>query len=198
MVYRITVQKSPEPSQEWGDNLFVADFPNLAGLQGVLNLCDNKRRISWLESLIIPVRTDTLGNFCQDFFLPSLFNEALKTKDVALKIFLCIMMPIYDVITFPIRLITVIPRCIYNAMHPKEAHLFYKYLIDAGVLPKDLSPGHVLLQAEWVKKKGILTTEKDILTTLKRTFNFMSLPKSVSTTWSCFSESEVPLGKPEL
>lgn len=96
MTFTIRVQKSPEYLQVGNPDLLVKNFNNVEEFQAVTNLCNNKRRISWLESLIIPVRTDNLSNFCKDFFLPGFFNVALKTKDVALKIFLCIIMPIYD------------------------------------------------------------------------------------------------------
>lgn len=194
MSYTIRVQKSPEYLQGGNPNLLVKNFNSLEEFQAVSNLCDNKRRISWLESLIIPVRTDTLRNFCQDFFLPGLFNEALKTKDVALKIFLCIMMPIYDVITFPIRLITVIPRFIYNAIYPKEAHPFYQYLINNGVAAADLSAGHVYLETEWMEgRRGLGQLEGEHnLTTQGDTFNFMHLPKFASSIRHEFSRRGVP------
>ena len=134
MVYAIRVQKSPEYLQDDNPNLLVRNFNSKEEFQAVVNLCDNKRRINWLESLIIPVRTDNLNNFCKDFFLPGLFNPAFKTQDVALTIFLCMLMPVYDIMTLPIRLITVIPRYVYNSIHPKESHPFYQYLINFYIL----------------------------------------------------------------
>lgn len=171
--YTMRVNKSPESLQE-ETNLFTVNFNSFGEFEPVYNLLNNKRRISWLESLIIPVRTDNFSNFCKDFFLPGLFNNALKTKKVALRIFLCIMMPIYDLITLPIRLITVIPRYIYNAKHPKEAHLFYQYLIQKGVAPADLSAGHVHLEIEQQNQSGLLITQGGC------TFNFIHLPRFVS------------------
>lgn len=199
MVYTIRVQKSPEYLQGDNPNLLVRNFNSEEEFQAVVNLCDNKRRISWLESLIVPVRTDTLNNFCKDLFLPGLFNEALKTKDVALKIFLCIMMPIYDIITLPIRLITVIPRYIYNALHSKESHLFYQYLINNGVAPEDLSAGHVYLETEWTEGRRRLGQFEDNhnLTTQGDTFNFMHLPKSVSSIRHAFHRIGVPNPAPQ-
>ncbi|EKD86217.1 MAG: hypothetical protein ACD_37C00407G0002 [uncultured bacterium] len=187
MSYTIRVQKSPEYLQGGNPDLLVKNFNSVEEFQAVSSLCDNKRRISWLESLIIPVRTDTLGNFCQDFFLPGLFNKALKVKDVAIKMFLC-------VITFPIRLITVIPRCIYNVVYPKEAHPFYQYLINNGVAAADLSAGHVYLETEWMEgRRGLGQFEGEHnLTTQGNTFNFMHLPKSVSIISRAFSRRGVP------
>ena len=172
MGYTIRVQSSAS-LEAANRNLLVKDFNSKEEFQAVANLCENKRRISWPESLIIPVRTDNLDNFCKDFFLPGLFSEALKTHDLATKIILCIFMPIYDMITLPIRFITVIPRYIYNATHPKEAHPFYQYLINNGVAAEDLSAGHVYLETKQGEGNHPSTTRGN-------TFNFMHLPKSVS------------------
>jgi hypothetical protein len=181
MTYTIRVQKSPEYLQEGNSELLIKNFNSAEEFQAVMDLCDNKRRIGLLESLIVPIRTDNLNNFCKDLFLPGLFNEALKTEDVALKIFLCILMPIFDIITLPIRLITVIPRYIYNAMHPKEAHPFYQYLIDKGVAIEDLSGDHIYLETEWIGGlRGSLFEGYRNLTTQGNTLNFIPLPISVS------------------
>jgi hypothetical protein len=184
MSYKIRVQQSPEYLRFEKRDLLVKSFNSFEEFQDVFNLCDNKRRISWLESLLIPVRTDTFSSFCQDFLLPGLFNEALKTKHVAGKIFLGVFMTIVDIITFPIRLITVIPRCIYNALYPKEAHPFYQYLINNGVAATDLRAGHVYLEMQSIEgPKGLgqqFEDERNLITA-GCTFNFMHLPQSVST-----------------
>lgn len=160
---------------------FTRDFDSAEEFQRVKNLCDNKRRIGWLESLVIPVRTDNLNNFCKDFFFPGLFNQALKTHDVATKIFLCIFMSIYDIISLPIRLITVIPRYLYNAAHPKESHPLYQYLIDKGVPAATLSADYVALELGWIENRGVFGEigERN-RTTLTETFNFIQLPITVS------------------
>ncbi len=160
---------------------FVRNFDSAEEFQRATNLCDNKRRIGWLESLVIPVRTDNLNNFCKDFFLPGLFNHALKTHDVATRIFLCIIMPIYDILSLPIRLITAIPRYLYNAAHPKESHPLYQYLIDNGVLAATLSADYVYLELSWVENRGVFGEERERnLTTQGETFNFIQLPTNIS------------------
>jgi len=198
MSYTIRVRKSPEYLQMGNPDLLVKNFNTEEEFQAVTKLCDNKRRISWLESLIIPVRTDNFSNFCKDFFLPGFFNEALKTKDVAHKIFLCILMPICDAITFLLRLFTVIPRYIHNAKHPKEAHLFYQYLIKNGVAPADLSAGRVYLEVEWMEgRRGLGEFESNQnLITQGNTFNFMHLPKSASTISHEFKSKGAPDPRP--
>lgn len=203
MVYTIRVQKNAEYQQVANPDLFVRNFNDQQEFQTVLNLCDNKRRISWLESLAIPVRTDNVENFCKDFFLPGLFNEALKTNDLATRIFLGMLMPIYDIISLPIRLITVIPRYIYNTNHSKESHPFYQYLIRNGVAAEDLSDGYVYLETEWMEgRRGLGQFESDQnRTTQGDTFNFMQLPKSVSNIRHAFRRmgvSDRPQQQPQI
>ena len=40
-------------------------------------------------------------------------------------------------------MITLIPRAIHNAAHPKETHLFYKYLLEQDIPADKLSADHV-------------------------------------------------------
>lgn len=138
----------------------------------------NQERIGLLRALIVPVRTDTLRNFCKDFFIPTVANYApLKCNDIALRIILCIGAAVCDFITFPLRLITVIPRYVYNAAHPKEKHKLYQYLIGQKVQPADLAKGYVYLE---VVRTSVVNSE----THEERwagTFNFMQLPASSST-----------------
>ncbi len=92
MGYSIKISANPAFMQLEPEPFFSRSFNSLEELQKVSVLCDNKRRIGWLESLIIPVRTDNCDNFCKDFFLPGFFNEALKTHDLGLRVILCIFM----------------------------------------------------------------------------------------------------------
>ena len=80
---------------------------------------------------MIPVRTDNLKNFCQDFFLPTFFNHALKkTNDIALLVFWIIGCLTWDVLTLGFRVITAIPRYFINAKQPRHLHPLYRYLAD--------------------------------------------------------------------
>jgi hypothetical protein len=179
--YSIKVSTNAEFRQVEPPPFFVRNFASTEEFQRVTSLCDNKRRIGWLESLVIPVRTNNLNNFCKDFFFPGLFNRALKTHDVATKIFLCIFMPICDIISLPIRLITAIPRYLYNAAHPKETHPLYRYLMDNGVPAATLSADYVYLKFSWIENKGVFGQERERnLTTQGETFNFIQLPTAIS------------------
>jgi hypothetical protein len=182
MTYAIRVGKSFGSTEDGSPYLLDKRFNSLEELQAVGKLCHNRRRIYYLESLIIPVRTDNIGNFCKDFFFPGLFEVALRTHNAGVKIFLCIVTTVIDIVFLPIRLITVIPRYIYNATHPKEAHPFYQYLINNGVDKQDLSKGHVYLEFEWIEgRRGLGRFEADLNVTIQGdTFNFMHLPLDVS------------------
>lgn len=74
IIYSIEVQKSLEYLQEReSPHLLSRNFNSSEEFQSVINLLDNKKRISWLRSLMIPVRTDNKHNFCKKFFLAGSF-----------------------------------------------------------------------------------------------------------------------------
>ena len=109
----------------------IEDFTNISGI--------SQKNRSVFESLMVPVRTNNFRNFCEDFFLPTFINQALKCNNVALKIIYSIAYIICDVCTLPIRLITAIPHYLYNAPRSKkESHRFYQYLINNKVPRKKL------------------------------------------------------------
>jgi hypothetical protein len=181
MPYSIKVSATSRFERAEQPPLFARNFDSVEEYQSVSNLCDNKRRIGWLESLIIPVRTDNLHNFCEDFFLPGFFNCALKTHDVATRILLCIFLPIYDILSLPIRLITAIPRYLYNVAHPKESHPFYQYLINNGVPAATLSADSIYLEREWIETREVFgQARRHDLISEGDTFNFIQLPDMVS------------------
>jgi hypothetical protein len=106
-----------------------------------------------------------------------LTNKAFKTNYIAWKIICAIC----DISTFIFRLITVIPRYLYNLAHPKEAHLFYQYLIKNGVDPAKLKADHVELEISWEDRlldfRGEMGIHRNIDT---KTFNFIQLPEGES------------------
>lgn len=190
MTYSIRVQKTPEYLQASNPDLLVKNFNSFEEFNSVFSLCDNKVRISYFESLIIPMRTDNLGNLCKDFIAPGLFNEALKANSLKNKIFLSLYLGLIDLATLPLRLITVVPKYIYNTLHPKEAHPFYQYLLNNGVAAADLKAGHVYLEIKTTEKNKIGGAPK--LTTRGVTFNFMHLPESIGSTRTEFKKINAP------
>ena len=73
--------------------------------------------------------------------------QSQRIENVIRHIFSSLICIAVDIITFPLRVITVIPRVIYNLKHPKEDYLFYKYLKDHGVNPSDLTYGTVKVRS---------------------------------------------------
>jgi len=55
--------------------IFHKDFSSYDYFNTFGHLCENRGNVGFFTSLIIPVRTDTLTNFLQDFFFPTLFKQ---------------------------------------------------------------------------------------------------------------------------
>jgi hypothetical protein len=105
--------------------------------------------IAIIPAAFKPIRTNNLKNFSKDFFLPTTINHAIKVQHVALKIFSILASLVLDVLTFPIRFLTCIPRVISNAR--RTENLLLKYLRAEGVDKKILESGHVRVRLGWEK-----------------------------------------------
>ena len=83
-----------------------------------------KKAASLIERLVYPIRTDTLENFAEDFFLPTIVNQELagRVRNIFLKVLLLIPSLFLDLISFPVRCFTAIPRMIYNAQKKSGFH----------------------------------------------------------------------------
>jgi len=178
MTYAIKAQTNQDTTQHF----FKKEFNSLEKFEAVVNLCgENRRRIGPFESLVITTRTDTISNFCKDFFLPTLTNCALKINNTAQKILMLCLTATADICTFPLRVITLIPRHLYNFYHSKENHPFYKYLLKNGVALASLNAGHVCLELRWPIKNQ---RNHDISW---NTLNFMQLPEFESPTCKTYN-----------
>lgn len=136
---------------------------------------ENRRRIGLFESLIVPVRTNSIKNFCSDFFFPALLyvrscfeNRVLEINNLVARIFLALASIVLDICTLPLRMITVIPRAIYNYCYSKEKHNLYKFLIKNGVSSDDLERDSVYVQVMSKNNREIEMSQG--------TFNFIHLP----------------------
>ena len=88
---------------------------------------DKDRRLDLYESLIVPVHTNTLSHFVKDLFIPTTTHwHDIKAKNGVLP-FSMRRALILDIATLFLRLITCIPRVIYNAY--QEKHPLHKYLV---------------------------------------------------------------------
>lgn len=145
--------------------IFSKSFNTSEEFKAVTLHCINRRRIGFFESTLITVRTNNLGHFCKDFFLPTLINQALKANDIALKILMTSICLVLDLCTLPLRLITIVPRHFYNNHYQKHNHPLYKYLLNHAVTLDALKMDHVYLERELLGGSD------------NETFNFIQLPK---------------------
>ncbi len=136
---------SYETQKSWEKNLTSEEFNQ------VYCFCQKSRNaVSMVDATLMPVRTDNLKNFSKDFFAPTVANYAIKVQGIVKKIFVILLALIIDAISFPFRLLTCIPRIIYNAK--QEIHPLHKYLkqqqdVDDSILKTD----HVLVKLNWEK-----------------------------------------------
>ncbi len=130
---------------------WVKTFNTKEDLQQVLNLCKSPEppmkpfvklllKFNRINNLVLKVRrTENLKVFCKDLFLPLVvFSAGFKIRnisDVAFKIFMIIISLSFDVIGFPIRLVTLIPSIFAERLETqlkekaKKNHPLHQYLI---------------------------------------------------------------------
>lgn len=92
-------------------------------------------------ALFKPIRTNNCKNFIKDFFLPSVVNVAWKVESLAYQLFMIIFLLPWDLLTFPVRVFTTLPRCIANRNAPE--HPLSIYLKKEGVPNELLAEGRV-------------------------------------------------------
>jgi hypothetical protein len=120
----------------------------------------------------VTARTDNLSSFCEDFFFPSLVHDALKIDNFAIRMIRCIVSIIVDLVTMPIRLITLIPRYFTNLRNTREGHPLHQYLVAMGADPRLLNRDRVYVQTEifWNDVRRCSSTEGN-------DFYFIELPR---------------------
>ncbi|NGX34128.1 MAG: hypothetical protein K1060chlam1_00477 [Candidatus Anoxychlamydiales bacterium] len=129
-----------------------------------------KRPPNFLKAYFIPLRTHNMLDFSKDFFLPRTVNHAIrkagKIDYLAGKIFLILASIVSDLLTFPFRLITFIPRIISNN---SKVLPFYKYLTEKKADQK-------LLEAKQLEVQFSCVIEGDSYTSAK-IIDFVEIPK---------------------
>lgn len=124
--------------------------------QQVKEYLKGKPVISMIPAIFQPVRTNNFKNFSKDFFLPTTINHAIKVKSIVVKIFAILASLILDLLSFPIRILTVIPRVIVNAKQDKIK--LNKYLIAQNADKKLIKSDHVRVRVEWEKTSQFSTS----------------------------------------
>lgn len=112
--------------------------------------CRSRRSWGVILSAAIPVRT-SLKDFHKDFFLPTVVNRALKINGLS-KVIYVLLALVFDVVTFPMRVVTVIPRAIYNT--ERQPHPLYELLQLKGKLALGQEGKCILVIHEWTVLKG--------------------------------------------
>lgn len=146
--YAIRVS-SPE-----GKTLFSKRFADREQFLATTQNWESRGLAGHLDSLLLTTRTDSWEHFRDDFFLPGFVNTALKCDELIPKIILAICLIPLDLLTLAVRLVTLLPRYIYNSGYLKESHPLYQYLIQGGVSPKTLEDAHVVLSTLDVEHSG--------------------------------------------
>lgn len=164
--------------------LFERNFANAQELLPVSLLCVSKIRVNVLLALAMPVRTDSFESFKKDFFFPAYMNAALTAHDVFGRILESALLIFLDVCTFPLRVITLVPRHLYNLYHKKEDHPFYQYLRANQVALEALNLDQVYVERKYVAPSlQIPGFENDSVydqVTKKETLNFVQVPENGS------------------
>ncbi len=163
MTFSIRIKENERDATPWR---FEKEFATEADFQNVERHCINRERI-FLEGNLYVVRTDTAHRFCKDFFFPCV-ERALKIQNYIEKVFAIIAAVIFDLLTLPIRCITLLPRLIINWVNAREKHPLHKYLVEQNADPRILNCDHVYMR-KVVVKEGKLDMRIE-------TFNFIELP----------------------
>lgn len=150
----------------WENNLSDEDFKQVEGY------CKSRNSVPIIPAIFKPVRTNNLKNFAKDFFLPTTINRAIKVQNTVGRIFAILFSLVLDTITFPIRLLTCIPRVISNSKQGE--HPLFKYLKDQKVDKKLLESDHVLVELAWE------TTDEHNFTQIGNTKTYNPVRRSVT------------------
>lgn len=112
----------------WNSEIDENEYDSL-----IKTLKNSSEGIDFFKASLMPVRTYNLSSFLKDFIFPTLINRALLIKTIALRLLAVIGSFFYDLLTFPIRIITCVPRVITNLLKPN--HPIKDYLIKKRVNP---------------------------------------------------------------
>ncbi|GAB4234376.1 MAG: hypothetical protein Tsb0021_13670 [Chlamydiales bacterium] len=103
----------------WEKNLSNQEFQDVKGY------CNGREAVDLFSATLKPVRTHNLKVFASDFFFPTTVNHAIKVKSIVIKVFAILASLMLDFITFPVRLLTCIPRAISNSRQSEHSLLHY-------------------------------------------------------------------------
>lgn len=127
--YTLTIQS--------GENKHSLDLKGKDEFDKVKELCEDRTNMAgWFKASVMPIRTN-LADLAKDLFLPTLVNGAFKIDHLGALLFAGLFSFAWDVATLPMRIITLIPRAMYNASITQKDHPLVPYLKEKRV-PEEL------------------------------------------------------------
>lgn len=175
--------KASHADQTW---IFERKLTTPQEIEQVKDLC--KSNFWEFSAQFIPVRTHNLKDFCKDFFFPSVTLSAVKIDSY----FMRLLEVIVDLFTLPIRILTAVPRVIYNALNPKEKDPLYLYLKTHGLSADLLKRDAVYVGFEWTEN----VDERPKQFVREISVGFIALPKFREFFPNYFGCKGLPVGNP--
>lgn len=102
--------------------LYSKKFDTRGEYKGFKNQAKSVKGYSLVDSVITPLRSDTLKNFAKDLFAPTYFHFTSKIHNTALKVFTSLFALALDVASLPIRIITAPFRVAEMRKNPQQAN----------------------------------------------------------------------------
>lgn len=108
----------------------------------VFELCQNRKNmITGIKASVVPIRTDRFDTLAKDLFFPTLLSQvesnqdrkAFHTHTVGSAILITVSL-LWDLMTLPIRLLTLIPRIYHNKYVKPSEHPLQIFLREKGIL----------------------------------------------------------------
>ena len=98
----------------------------------------------WLSAALCPVRTDRVRHVAGDLFLPTTLNQAARVHNIVARFFAVLGALVFDLLTLAFRIMSVVPRAIYNALQPHNG--MRAFLLEQGVRADVLDEGIIRIQ----------------------------------------------------
>ncbi|MEC7840152.1 MAG: hypothetical protein VX777_08960 [Chlamydiota bacterium] len=121
----------------------------------------SKGTLSPFTATLVPVRTNNLKNFAKDLFFPTIANQVPRINSVAGKIFAGLGALILDLMTFPVRLLTSVPRVL--ASSKAKNHALYKFLVKNGVAIKNINVDTLKVNLEGEASQGVIEIDENFI-----------------------------------
>lgn len=114
-----------------------------------------RERPGFFAASFYPIRTNSLKNIAKDCLLPATTHLAMRVDcHVIGKLIAIIAAAAWDLATLPIRLLSLIPRIIYNAMQPEHEIIA---ILERRGIARDFSPEIIQIRTSCPYDQRLLT-----------------------------------------